>query len=120
MAAGHIFRELLIFIFCAILLKPLHFPKAYIYENSVPVDQLGMFFAGQHTSVVKFEAFTARTRNASYHESGISCSKQVTLLLRLSKLTLLAELNISAYLFFCGDVELNPGPDDFNTFNLPQ
>ena len=78
-----------------------------------------MFFAGQHTSVVKFEAFTARTRNASYHESGISCSKQVTLLLRLSKLTLLAELNISAYLFFCGDVELNPGPDDFNTFNLP-
>ena len=40
------------------------------------------------------------------------------MLLRLSKLALLAELNISTCLLFCGDVELNPGPNELKNFDL--
>jgi hypothetical protein len=42
------------------------------------------------------------------------------MLLRISKLALLAELNVSVCLLFCGDIEQNPGPDELNSFDLPR
>ena len=79
------------------------------------------FVAGQLASVVNYEVFMVSTRNSSRkNESVASYSGKIQMLLRLSKLVLIAELNISTCLLFCGDIELNPGPNRLNSFDLPR
>ena len=119
--ASHALRELLVFIILTILLMSNCYPKVLRCEVNVPADQLGMFYTGRSASVVNYEVFMVPTRIASYKsESIISYSKKISMLLRLSKLALLAELNVSVCLLFCGDIEQNPGPDELNSFDLPR
>ena len=97
-----------------------YYPKELRCEVNVPADQLRIFYAGRSASVVNYEVFMVPTRIASYKsESIISYSKKISMLLRLSKLALLAELNVSVCLLLRGDIEQNPGPDELNSFDLP-
>ena len=121
MAASHAFRELLVIVTFTTLLKPRYYPKAFSREVNAPVDQLGMFFAGQFASVVNCEVYMVSTKNSSCkNDSVASYSGKISMLLRLSKVVLIAELNISTCLLFCGDIELNPGPNRLNSFDLPR
>ena len=98
-----------------------YYPKALRCEEYVPADQFGMFYAGRSASVVNYEMFMVPTKIASYKsESIIPYSKKISMLLRLSKLALLAGLHVSVCLLFCGDIEQNPGPDELNSFDLPR
>ena len=120
MAVSHAFRKHLTFIILTILLKPSYCWRASSYVANVSVDQLKMFFAGQCASIIKYEVFMVHTRNASHNNESISYLKRISRLLLLSKFVLLAKLNISMCLLFCGDIESNPEPDDFINFNLHQ
>ena len=125
MATSHAFKELAVFLTVVIMLRSYHPPDTGNTQLSIHRTDIIVLYVSSMTTKADYKVFVPNTKSyAKTKMAEVPRPKQVRVLLKYLRITLMAELNVSLCLLACGDISSNPGPTTINqtghdTFNLP-
>ena len=107
------------------MLRSYHPPDTGNTQLSIHRTDIIVLYVSSMTTKADYKVFVPNTKSyAKTKMVEVPRPKQVRVLLKYLRITLMAELNVSLCLLACGDISSNPGPTTINqtgndTFNLP-
>ena len=103
------------FLTVVFMLRSFHPPDTENTQLSIHRTDMIALYASSMTSKADYDVFVPNSKSyAKTKMAEIPRTKQVRILLKYLKLTLMAELSVSLCLLTCGDISSNQGPTKIN------